>query len=386
MAKRKTVGKQAELPAELSVAKSEDDRTPVRFPIVGIGASAGGLSAIEAFLSAMPHDKEHNFAIVIIQHLSPDHKSLLSELLKRYTDMQVYEAQDGMEVKANCAYIIPPNRDMALLGGKLQLFEITAPRSAHFSIDFFFRSLAEDLRERAICVVLSGTGTDGTLGVRAVKGAGGVALAQTPESTEFDGMPRSAIATGLVDYILLPAEMPAQLIAILSQTLTERRELAESSPRSASILPKIFVLVRAKTGHDFSQYKQSTIVRRIERRMALHQIERTEDYLRYMQKHAEEVSALFRDLLIGVTNFFRDPEAFSALETLAVPRMFAKATGEANIRVWVCGCSTGEEAYSLAILIHEHLEKTQQVCKVQIFATDIDREATDQARAGVSRP
>jgi two-component system CheB/CheR fusion protein len=354
------------------------------FPIVGIGASAGGLAALEAFLSAMPANNENNFAVVVIQHLSPDHKSILSELLKRYTLMQVHEAQDGTLVEPNNAYIIPPNRDMALLHGRLQLFEIAGPRSAHFSIDFFFRSLSADLRERAICIVLSGTGTDGTLGVRAVKGEGGMAMAQTPESTEFDGMPRSAIGTGLIDYILPPAEMPAQLIAYVNQAIRPKLEIgAPSAPPSPEILAKIFVLLRAKTGHDFSQYKQNTIRRRVERRMALHQIERSSEYLRYMQEHAEEVSALFRDLLIGVTNFFRDPEAFAALETLAIPRIVASVPPGSAIRVWVCGCSTGEEAYSIAILIQEHLEKLQHTYKVQIFATDIDSQATDQARSGV---
>ncbi len=395
MAIGKTDGEQSnlsELPAEAGVlesapAQNEDaiGVTSAAFSIVGIGASAGGLAAIEAFLSAMPRESEEKFAFVVIQHLSPDHKSILSELLKRCTGMQVYEAQDGMVVTPNRAYIIPPNRDMALMGGKLQLFEITSPRSAHFSIDFFFRSLADDLAERAICIVLSGTGSDGTLGVRAVKGAGGMAMAQTPESTEFDGMPRSAIATGLVDYVLPPAEMPAQLIAFLGQTRA-RLDIPASSQHSAAILAKIFVLVRARTGHDFSQYKQSTMIRRIERRMALHQIERISDYLRYMQEHAGEVSALFRDLLIGVTNFFRDPDAFAALETLAIPHVFANAPPESTIRVWVCGCSSGEEAYSLAILFHEHLEKVHQVHKLQIFATDIDREAADQARTGVFPP
>ena len=335
----------------------------------------------------MPEDSEKNFAFVVVQHLSPDHKSILSELLRRYTGMNVYEAEDGMVVRRNCAYIIPPNRDMALLSGKLQLFTIAAPRSAHFSIDFLFRSLAADLRERAICIVLSGTGTDGTLGVRAVKGEGGMAMAQAPDSTEFDGMPRSAIATGLVDYVLPPAEMPAHLIAYVHQSLGKKLETPQSSSLySPDILAKIFVLLRAKTNHDFSQYKHNTIVRRVERRMALHQIERPSDYVRYMQEHADEVSALFRDLLIGVTNFFRDPEAFTALETLAIPGIFADAEPGSTIRVWVCACSTGEEAYSIAILIQEHMEKLQHTYKVQIFATDIDRQATDQARAGVFPP
>ena len=186
------------------------------FPIVGIGASAGGLAAFEAFFSAMPADTETGMAFVLVQHLAPDHKSILTDLVKRYTRMQVFEVEDGMEVKPNCAYIIPPNRDMAFLNGTLQLLEPTAPRGMRLPIDFFFRSLAQDQRERAICIVLSGTGSDGTLGVRAIKGEGGMVMVQNPESTEYDGMPRSAIATGLVDYVLPPAEMPAQLIAYVT--------------------------------------------------------------------------------------------------------------------------------------------------------------------------
>jgi len=360
---------------------------PPSFPIVGIGASAGGLAALEAFLAAMPPGNGKGIAFVVVQHLSPDYKSILSELLKRSTQMQVFEAQQGMTVKPNCVYIIPPNRDMALLGGKLQLFDITAPRSAHFAIDYLFRSLAADLHERAICIILSGTGSDGTLGVRAVKAEGGMVMAQTPESAEFDGMPRSAIATGFVDYVLPPAAMPAQLIAYVKRAMMKKLEPPPASSLYAhDIIPKMCVLLRAKTGHDFSQYKQATIIRRMERRMALHQIDRAPDYLRFLQEHSEEVSALFRDLLIGVTSFFRDPEAFAALETVAIPGLFANTPAASGIRVWICGCSTGEEAYSVAILMQEHLERLQQPYKVQIFATDIDRQATDQARAGVFPP
>ena len=372
-------------PTSEALSPSIISSTRSTFPIVGIGASAGGLAAIEAFLSAMP-DTNANFALVIVQHLSPDHKSILSELLKRYTNMRVNEAQDGVTVMPNCAYIIPPNRDMALMNGKLQLFEVAAPRTARFSIDYFFRSLAADLHEQAICIILSGTGTDGTLGLRAIKGEGGMAMVQSPDSTEFDGMPRSAIATGLVDYVLPPAQMPAHLIAFLNRTIARNQELAPSPSYAPEVLAKIFILLRAKTGHDFSQYKQNTILRRVDRRMTLHQIERVTDYLRYLQEHTEEVSALFRDLLIGVTSFFRDPEAFAALETVAIPHLFAAAPPDLPIRVWVCGCSTGEEAYSLALLIHEHLETLQKEHKVQIFATDIDRRATDHARAGVYPP
>ena len=186
------------------------------FPIVGIGASAGGLAAFEAFFSGMPAETDPGMAFVLVQHLAPDHKSILSDLVKRYTRMQVFEVEDGMAVRPNCAYIIPPNRDMAFLDGTLQLLEPAAPRGHRLPIDFFFRSLAQDQHERAICIVLSGTGSDGTLGVRAVKGEGGMVMAQNPESTEYDGMPRSAIATGLVDYVLPPAEMPPQLIAYVA--------------------------------------------------------------------------------------------------------------------------------------------------------------------------
>ena len=226
------------------------------FPVVGIGASAGGLAAFEAFFSAMPADTESGMAFVLVQHLAPDHKSILSDLVRRYTRMQVYEVEDGMEVKPNCAYIIPPNRDMAFLNGRLQLLEPAAPRGLRLPIDFFFRSLAQDQHERAICIVLSGTGSDGTLGVRAVKGEGGMVMVQDPESTEYDGMPRSAIATGLVDYVLPPAEMPAQLIAYVTHAFGKRpRPVSGSTPKAENTLKKIFILLRAQTGHDFSQYK-----------------------------------------------------------------------------------------------------------------------------------
>ena len=252
------------------------------FPIVGIGASAGGLAAFEAFFSGMPADTETGMAFVLVQHLAPDHKSILTDLVKRYTRMQVYEVEDGMAVQPNCAYIIPPNRDMAFLNGTLQLLEPAAPRGLRLPIDFFFRSLAQDQRERAICIVLSGTGSDGTLGVRAIKGEGGMVMAQDPESTEYDGMPRSAIATGLVDYVLPPAEMPAQLIAYVAHAFGQRpRPVSVPTPKAENTLKKICVLLRAQTGHDFSQYKQNTIVRRVERRMAVHQIERLDEYLRY---------------------------------------------------------------------------------------------------------
>ena len=355
------------------------------FPIVGIGASAGGLAAFEAFFSGMPADTDPGMAFVLVQHLAPDHKSILTDLIRRYTRMQVFEVEDGMVVQPNCAYIIPPGRDMAFLNGALQLLEPAAPRGQRLPIDFFFRSLAHDQRERAIGIVLSGTGSDGTLGVRAIKGEGGMAMAQNPASTEFDGMPRSALGTGLVDYELPPAEMPAQLIAYAAHAFGKpaSRAATVSPPKLENALKKIFILLRSQTGHDFSQYKPSTIHRRIERRMAVHQMETMELYVRHLQQTPAEVEALFRDLLIGVTNFFRDPEAFQALEEQVIPQLFAGKHAGNVIRVWAPGCSTGEEAYSIAILLAERQEVLKQSFQVQVFATDIDSQAIATARLGV---
>ncbi len=352
--------------------------------MVGIGASAGGLAAFEAFFSGMPADADPGMAFVLVQHLAPDHKSLLTELIRRYTHMQAFEVEDGMVVQCNCAYIIPPNRDMAFLNGALQLLEPSAPRGQRLPIDFFFRSLAQDQRERAIGIVLSGTGSDGAQGVRAIKGEGGMVIAQSPETTEFDGMPRSAIATGLVDYELAPAAMPAQLIAYAAHAFGHARHpVAVDQTRTEASLKKIFVLLRAQTGHDFSLYKPSTINRRIERRMAVHQIDGVASYIRYLQQTPTEVEALFRDLLIGVTNFFRDPDAFRVLEEQVVPRLFEGKPAGAVVRAWSAGCSTGEEAYSIAILLQERIEALKLDYKVQFFATDIDGHAIATARAGV---
>jgi len=371
-------------PGKQRPAAAPDTPPESRFPIVGIGASAGGLSAFEAFFSALPTDVDPGMAFVLVQHLAPDHKSILTDIIRRYTRMQVCEAEDGMQVRPNCTYIIPPNRDMALLNGTLQLLEPSAPRGQRLPIDFFFRSLAQDQGEQAIGIILSGTGSDGAQGVRAIKAEGGLVLAQTPESTEYDGMPRSALATGVVDYALSPAEMPGQLKAYTAHAFNKPlRAIADQAINRASTLQKIFVLLRAQTSHDFSQYKPSTILRRIERRMVIHQIESADDYVKLLQQTPAEVEALFRDLLIGVTNFFRDPEVFQFLEQQVVPALFAGKPAGAVIRVWTPSCSTGEEAYSLAVLLQEHLEKVKHNYKIQIFATDIDNRAIAAARAGI---
>ena len=357
------------------------------FPVVGIGASAGGLAAFEAFFSGMPAKTDPGMAFILVQQLAPDHKSILSDLIRRYTRMQVFDVEDGMVVQPNCAYIIPPNCDMAFMNGALHLLEPLAPRGRRLPIDFFFRSLAQDMHDRSICIVLSGTGSDGTLGVRAIKGEGGMVMVQNPASTEFDGMPRSAMATGLVDYELPPAEMAEQLIAYAAHAFAKPPvSAATPAPRTESAMKKIFVLLRAKTGHDFSLYKPATIHRRIERRMALHQIGSIRDYVSYAQSTPLEVEALFRDLLIGVTSFFRDPEAFKAIEVEVIPKLFADKHGGSPVRVWSLGCSTGEEAYSIAILLAEYQAAAAQIFPVQIFATDIDSQAIATARAGLYPP
>ena len=384
MVTKQTNNVNAEHTPQLAQISATDATAADGVPVVGIGASAGGLAALETFFSSMPTDVDPGMAFVIVQHLAPDHNSILTEIIQRHTRMQVFEVEDGMVVQANCAYVIPPNRDMALLNGSLQLFEPSATRGHPLTIDFLFFSLATDQRERAICVVLSGAGSDGTLGLRAIKDAGGMAMVQTPATSEFDGMPRSAIATGLVNYELPPGEMPAQLIAHVANAFgSQVRQAAVAAPKTEGELKKIFTLLRGKVGHDFSHYKPNTIQRRIERRMALHQITAIDAYIKYLQQKPAELEALFRDLLIGVTNFFRDSAAFLALEQQAIPAIFEGKPAGGAVRVWCTGCSTGEEAYSVAMLLQEQMEALRQTYHVQIFATDIDIRAIITARAGL---
>jgi two-component system, chemotaxis family, CheB/CheR fusion protein len=351
------------------------------FPVVGIGASAGGLEAFEQFFNYVPPDT--GMAFVIVSHLDPTHKSILSELLRSYTRMQVKEVEDGMLVLPNNVFVIPPDCDMAVMHGKLHLMEPSAPRGLRQPIDFFFRSLSQDKKERAIAIVLSGTGTEGTLGLREIKGQGGMVMVQDPETAKYNGMPRSAIGTGLVDYILPPDKMPDQLIAYVQHPLTkEAGKTPAHEPESTTLLQKILIIVRSRTGHDFSFYKESTIIRRIERRMAVNEISGMPDYIRYLQQYPDEVDTLFTELLIGVTNFFRDPEAFDTLKDKVMHRVVKAKEEGGQIRVWVPGCSTGEEAYSLAMLFQECKEAVKSEAKIQIFATDIDPSAIEAARSG----
>ncbi len=366
---------------ENSVLDVSLDEFPKKdFPIVGIGASAGGLAAFEAFFSTIPSDTDPGAAFVLVQHLDPNHKSILSDLIRNFTRMPVYEATNWINIEPNCVYIIPPNCDMVLRDGVLQLMEPSQPHGRRLPIDIFFSSLAQDKKEKAIGIVLSGTGSDGTKGVQAIKAEGGMVMAQTPESSEYNNMPLSAIATGQVDYVLKPEEMPAQLIAYITCVFGKTRQV---TLKFEGLMKNIFNFLHIKTGHDFSHYKYGTINRRVERRMAVLNIENVNEYVHHLEQKPAEVEALFHDLLIGVTSFFRNPEAYEALQEQVIPCLFAGKYPESSIRVWVPGCSTGEEAYSIAILLQEQMDNLNQNFKVQIFATDIDSKAIEKARSGL---
>ena len=358
------------------------DNGKASFPIAGIGMSAGGLEALEGFFRQTP--PHSGTAFVVVQHLDPTHASILVDLVRRFTQMQVFQVEDGVRVRPDCIYIIPPNRDMALMRGILHLMEPIEPRGLRLPIDFFFRSLAEDLIENAIGIILSGNGSDGTLGLKEIRGVGGLAMVQTPETAKYDGMPRSAIATGLVDYILPPEKMSEQLVQYTRRFFARGiKHAAPVIPMETDALEKILILLRRHTKHDFSLYKRNTINRRIERRLVVNQIEQPADYLRFLRQNPLEVETLFQELLIGVTSFFRDPDAFEVLEQRAIPQIIDNSRSDQPIRIWVPGCSTGEEAYSIAILFREQMSAYDQKFEVQIFATDINERAIEKARMGV---
>ena len=354
--------------------------------VVGIGASAGGLEALDSFFRHVP-DKS-GLAFVVVQHLDPTHKGMLVELLQRATSMRVQQAKDRTKVEPNQVYVIPPDRDLSILHGVLHLFTPAAPHGLRLPIDFFFRSLGADQQARAIGVVLSGMGSDGTLGLREIKQQGGGVFVQAPESAKFDGMPRSAIDAGLADVVAPALELPARIITYLGHFHPVASSSVVLGTRTQGDIEKVCALLRSQTGHDFSQYKRSTVYRRIERRMALQQLGRMTDYLRYMRENPQEMQLLFNELLIGVTSFFRDPPAWEHLEKVAIPALLRERGDRAvGLRAWVTGCSTGEEAYSLAILFKEVLAKVKRDEKgtLQIFATDLDKDAVDRARQGFYR-
>jgi len=378
----KARGKQAASATPARGAASPVARRSASFPVVGIGASAGGLEALETFLDAMPADAGIGFVLVV--HLDPTHISILPELLQKRTKMRVSQVVDGTPVERDHVYVIPPNKDLTILHGTLHLMDLVRPRGARLRIDSFFRSLAQDQEHNAVCIILSGTGTDGTLGVEAIKGETGMVMVQDEESAKYEGMPRSAIATGLVDYVLPPGKMPEQLIKY-TRHATQRAapRIAPAEGPIPQALQKIFVVLRTRTGHDFSLYKKNTLCRRIERRMNAHQIDDISDYVRCLQESDHEAGILFKELLIGVTNFFRDPEAFQTLQTKTLPKLLAGKPDDCAVRVWVAGCASGEEAYSVAMVLHEYMEQIGRHFHVQVFGTDIDGDAIAVARAGL---
>ena len=378
----KTVAPITEKPEAAGIAKAQGVAS---FPIVGVGASAGGLESFEQFFTHVASDS--GMAFVLVQHLDPDHPSLLTEILQRATAMPVTEAQDQLAVMPNNVYIIPPNRDMVIFHGTLQLSVPEKPRGQRMPIDAFLRSLAEDQGEKAIGIILSGTGTDGTLGLRAILGAGGVTLVQEPTSAKYDGMPASAIVAGYATHVMTPAKMPEALQSVVRHlAVAPQQNSMQTAPAAVSGINRVLLQLRSSTGHDFSLYKKSTIGRRIERRMAQHEIVDAEIYSRYLKEQPAEMQALFKELLINVTSFFRDPEAFDTLRNDLLPQLLAGKPEGYVVRVWVAGCASGEEAYSIAILLRELMDETKREFKVQIYATDLDEDAIAVARAGSYPP
>jgi len=350
------------------------------FPIVGIGTSAGGLEVLKELFTAMPADND--MAFVVIQHLDPSHVSHMSELLAKFTDMRVVQAEDQMALDANSVYTIPPNKFLGLAEGTLRLTEPVKRDGVRMPIDFFFRSLAEDQREKAICVLLSGSGSDGTLGIREIRGAGGMIMAQDPETAQFDSMSRSAIATGLVDYVLPVAEMPGALIKYVQQSYVRAGNKAETEERTNG-LNAIVSLLAEKAQSDFGPYKKTTLLRRIERRMGLNQMDDVSDYLAFLRQDPDEVARLAKDMLINVSSFFRDAEAFVELREKVLAPLIAEKNNNNPLRVWVPGCATGEEAYSIAMLLLEELGAARKNCPIQLFASDIEPETVRFAREGL---
>ena len=351
--------------------------------IVGIGASAGGLEAFKTFFANMPADSGMTF--VLIQHLAPAHKSMLADLVAKATAMPVIEAANNTRLAVNTVYVIPPDATLTLNQGTLRVTKPAPPRESRRPIDTFFSSLAEEQGENAVCIVLSGTGSDGALGLKTVKEHGGFTLAQAGfDHAAMSGMPESAVATGLVDEVLPAEDMPAKLLEYRSHLskVAAHKDGEGTRLDATRYLAQISALLRVRVGHDFSKYKEKTLIRRIQRRMQVLQIDSVSAYLARLKEDPRQVELLFRELLIGVTQFFRDPNAFSALETTVIPKLLENASAEDQVRIWVPGCATGEEVYSIAILVKEALARRDAPPLVQIFGTDIDEHAIALARSG----
>ena len=364
------------------MSETEEGKGPVApFLVVGVGASAGGLDALGELVRGLVLD---GMAMVVIQHLSPVHESSLTEILARESTCQVVTAADGQVVEANHIYVIPPNADLAIMQGVLHLITPAGARVPRLPIDFFFRSLALDQGPSAVGVVLSGTGSDGTFGLKALKAAGGITYAQVPASARYGGMPRSALASGYADFSLVPAEIGRELVR-LAQQVPGKGPSSDAPPAARALLDRLFLLIRSEFGTDLSQYKLPTVERRIERRMTMHKLARLDDYVALVGGSIDELRALYADMLITVTSFFRDGEPFEALKAKVLPGLLDKKAGS-TFRVWVPACATGEEPYSLAMTLLELAEEKQLDLRFQIFGTDIDEDAIQLARRGVYPP
>ncbi len=370
--------------AEVSAALNQPAKTDAPFPVVGIAASAGGLEAFTALIRHLPTDT--GMAFVLIQHLAPDHESLLSEILDRVTAMRVQQAQDGMMVEPNLVYVIPPNTQMTLVDGLLQLAPRQKIKGQYHPGDAFFESLAADRGNKAIAVVLSGADGDGSHGLKAVKVAGGVTFAQCEDTAKFDSMPNTAVATGNVDFVLPPETIAAEITKLSHSpflSYSEPMQVVKELPvEPGDPLTTIFALLRTTTGIDFTHYKPTTLDRRLQRRLLLHKLESLEEYAQYLQAHPGETQALYEEILIHVTSFFRDPEIFEALKAQVFPKLSQKKASDVPLRVWIAGCSTGEEVYSIAMCLIEFFDDRAIVPPIQLFATDISETAIRKARAG----
>ena len=356
------------------------------FPVVGIGASAGGLEAVRELLNYLPTDT--GMALVLVQHLDPKHESMLAELLARNTKMQVSEVRDGMRVEPNHIFVIPRNKVMTIREGVLHLRPRSTGKGQHHSIDSFLRSLAEDQNNRAIGIILSGTASDGTLGLEAIKGEGGITFAQDPDSAKYDSMPRSAIASGCTDFVLPPQGIAEELTRISRHPYVVSTEPSpppevEAPPIIKDGFKRILNMLRKAHGVDFTLYKPNTVQRRMLRRMLLNKVESYEDYARYLSMHPDEIENLYQDILISVTSFFRHPETFELLKQAIFPKVIERRSNEGPVRIWVLGCSTGEEAYSIAMSFSEFAGDRSDHVPVQIFATDVNDRGIDKARAGL---
>jgi two-component system, chemotaxis family, CheB/CheR fusion protein len=350
-----------------------------RFYVVGLGASAGGLEALRDFFAAVP--AESGAAFVVIQHLAPAHRSQMVELLATRTTVPVNQIEDGVMIQPDHIYVIPPGKWVRIFRGRLFLSD-PEKRAPILPIDYFFRSLAEDRGELGIGIALSGTGSDGTLGVRAIKEAGGTVMVQDVESARFSGMPDSAGATGLADYVLPPAEMARELLLFIRHPLVA--QMKEAAPKvGETTMQKIVSVIHEQTGIDFTSYKQSTVARRVQRRIGIAQLANPEDYLEFLEQSPQEAAMLGRDLLINVTKFFRDGEVFDVLRGEILPAILNRAGARKALRIWVSGCATGEEAYSIAILVHELVTARGEKWDVKIFATDVDKVSIEHASRGL---